>query len=91
MAARNKVPLAEATALSGVPHFALQRSDARGSDQESVRLVEGPTPTRSSPDVAEGASDRDRDVVSPPVRKAGTRSRLLRMKEKGLFSNGPDH
>jgi hypothetical protein len=91
MATRNKVPKVEAAALAGVPHFALQRSDALVADQESVRLVQGPTPTGSSPDIAEGTSDRDRDVVSPPVRKAGTRSRLLRMKEKGLFSNGPDH
>lgn len=27
-------------------------------------------------------------VLSPPTRAPGTRSRLLRMKEKGLFSNG---
>jgi hypothetical protein len=89
MAARNKVPQVEAAALAGVPHFALQRSDALDTSQESVRFVQGTTPTRSSPEIVANTSDRD--GVSPPVRKAGTRSRLLRMKEKGLFSNGPDH
>ncbi len=32
-----------------------------------------------------------RDVAVPASRKSGTRSRLLRMKEKGLFQNGQDN
>ncbi len=66
----------------------------RSPSVPAAQHSKGPPGEAAAPaDVAHCAlqGSHDCDDISPPVRKAGTRSRLMRMREKGLFNNGPDH
>jgi hypothetical protein len=62
--------------------------EARSADQESSGLLRRASRGRSSDDA--GSATADREVVSPPLRRVRSRPRLLRMREKGLFNNGPE-
>jgi hypothetical protein len=86
-AQRNKGPLDVADVQFGAVH----QSVAAVTIEETVRPSQGmsTTATRSPDEVFAGAPDGDDGSL--PARKVGTRSRLMRMREKGLFNNGPDH
>lgn len=87
---RNKAPPAEVVGNAKPAALAAQPGEACDSKQEIIRLARSTTSERPKDDIDPDADVDDLDDYSPPVRKSGTRSRLLRMKEKGLFSNGPD-
>jgi hypothetical protein len=63
-------------------------SESRAPNKESTRVPQRTTPARPLDEA--GSATAERDVVSPPLRRMRPRARLLRMREKGLFNNGPD-